>query len=62
MAGRPNKEDSKSKGFSIYDKTWLVLKDLEHFYIKRDGNCRPLKEIVHDAIEVYSKKEKNNKG
>ena len=58
MAGRPNKEDSNSKGFSIYEKTWFILKDLEHFYIKKEGNCRPLKEIVHDAIEEYAKKVK----
>ena len=59
MAGRPKIEDGKSKGFAIYERTWLILKDLEHFYIKRNGKSRALKEIAHDAIEEYAKKEKS---
>lgn len=56
MAGRPKKSDSKSISFAIYAKTWLILKDLEHQYLKKEGKSRPLKEIAHEAIEEYAKK------
>ncbi len=59
MAGRPKKENSESKGFAIYKKTWLILKELEHNYLLTEGKTKPLKEIAHDAIEEYAKKEKS---
>jgi len=56
MAGRPKKEGSKSKSFAIYEKTWLILKELEHRYLQASRKNKPLKEIAHEAIEEYSKK------
>jgi len=56
MAGRPKKEESESVSFAIYKKTWLTLKDLEHQYLKKEGKQKPLKEIVHEAVEQYAKK------
>lgn len=58
MAGRPKKEDSESKSFAIYEKTWRILKELEHSYFQIAGENKSLKEIAHEAIEEYSKKEK----
>jgi len=58
MAGRPRKEDSKSKSFAMYEKTWLLLKELEHLYLQASGENKPLKEIAHEAMEEYFKREK----
>lgn len=58
MAGRPKKEDSESKSFSMHKKTWLILKELEHLYLQVFGKNKPLKEIAHEAVEGYFKKEK----
>jgi hypothetical protein len=58
MAGRPPKEGSESKSFAIYEKTWLLLKELEHLYLQNGGAYKPLKEIAHEAIEQHAKKEK----
>jgi hypothetical protein len=55
MAGRPKKCDSESVSFAVYKKTWLILKDLEHQSLKRSGESKSLKEIVHDAVDEYSK-------
>lgn len=59
MAGRPKKGDGKSVSFAIYEKTWLILKDLEHQYIKKEGKSKPLKGIAHEAVEEYAEKRKN---
>ena len=58
MVGRPKKEGSESKGFALYKKTWLLLKELEHLYLTKEGKSKPLKEIAHEAIEEYVRKEK----
>ena len=62
MVGRPKKEDSESKSFAIYEKTWRILKELEHMYLQASEKNKPLKEIAHDAIEDYFKKEKKRLG
>jgi len=61
MAGRPKKDGSESKSFAIYEKTWLMLKDLEHQYLQTTGETKPLKEIAHEAIEAYIKKKKDSR-
>jgi hypothetical protein len=53
MAGRPKKEGSESKSFAIYEETWLLLKELEHSYLKETDKNKPLKEIAHEAIKRY---------
>jgi hypothetical protein len=58
MSGRPKKDGSESKSFAIYTKTWLLLKDLEHLYLQNGKENKPLKEIAHEAIEDFVKKEK----
>lgn len=52
------RKEIESKSFSIYKKTWLILKDLEHSYIQQGEPNKPLKVIVHNAIEAYSENEK----
>ena len=58
MVGRPKKADSKSKSFAVYEKTWLLLKELEHLYLQTSGKNKPLKEIAHEAVEGFFNKEK----
>lgn len=58
MTGRPKGENNDSVSFAIYMKTRLILDDLRHLYLKRDGANIPLKEIAHKAIEEYVKREK----
>lgn len=61
MPSRVKKEDLESKSFSIYKKTWILLKDLEHLYIQNGEPNKPLKLIAHDAIKEYTKKEKQRR-
>lgn len=62
MVGRPRKKDYKSKSFSLYEKTWLILKELEHINLQTTVKNKPLKEIAHVAIEEYYNKEKKKLG
>lgn len=45
----------KDKSLMIYHKTWLLLNDLDNFYI-HSGESKSLKEIAHIAIEEHAKK------
>jgi len=62
MVGRPRKENSKSKSFAMYEKTWLILKELEHVHLQTTSKNKPLKQIAHDAIEEYYNREKKKSG
>ncbi len=56
--GRPKKEGSESKSFAMYVKTWRMVEELKHLHSQNVGKNKPLKEIAHEAIEEYYKKEK----
>lgn len=58
MAGRPKKEGLESKSFAIYERTWRILKELEHLYLQISEKNKSLKEIAHEAIEKFFTKEK----
>ncbi len=51
MAGRPQTE-LKSKSFAIYEKTWLILKDLEN-KSAHAGKKKTMKELTHEAVKNY---------
>ena len=53
------KRDSKSKSFALYEKTWLMLKELEYLRLINHKKQISLKEIAHEAIEEYVEKEKH---
>ena len=65
MAGRPSL-GLKRKGFAIYEKTWLILKDLENKSAHTERK-KKMVELVHEAVEQYansstvSKEEKNGR-
>jgi len=66
MIKRPQKGNSKSKSFALYEETWRILKELEYLYLQTTIKNKSLKEIAHNAIEEYYNKEKKklerNKG
>ena len=50
-----SKKSNKDKTLTIYYKTWLLLNDLDNFYI-HSGKGKSMKEIAHIAIEELAKK------
>ncbi len=57
MTGKRRKP--KSKSFALYEKTWLLLKELEYRSLKKHRRHISLKEIAHRAIEEYAEKERH---
>lgn len=59
MSGRPKVEEP-SKSFAIYEKTWLLLRDMQHAQLKKKRNSISLKELAHNAVQEYAKRRKND--
>jgi hypothetical protein len=49
-------EDSRSA--MIFTKSWKLLKEVQNNEVQKTGEVRSLKEILHDAVEAYSKCQK----
>ncbi|MGA2915341.1 MAG: hypothetical protein ABSE89_04880 [Sedimentisphaerales bacterium] len=62
MIKKPQKRNSKSKSFALYEETWRLLKELEYLYLQTTVENKPLKQIAHDAIEEYYHNEKKKLG